>query len=774
MAIASIIIKAIDEASKVFKQMEQSGKQALDNIKQGFDSLKNAGTQLTTLGVVGSAAFGKILSEGAKFKDVLTDTMSMTGLSGKEYDKMEVKLGSLAKSMSNAFGVDAKEIVKSYYQVLSTGVEAGSKGFKALAEAAIQLNKVTGLDTAKAVETLGDTLKIFGMKAEEAGKVADVFFKASMLGSTTVPQMSEAMREGGKAAASLKIPIETTAAILLAFANKGVKGAEAGTVLRMVLTRLAKPTKEGAEALKQLGINVYDSQGKMRPILTIFKEMQKGLRGMSQEQQMAALKAIAGEEAFAKFAGVMDSNLTEVDGWAQKLKEGGSLQEAFNKKINNAAGQFAKLRVQIQNIVSDLGENLLPLMQPIIDKVMEMAKSIGEFVKKNPELSTQALYWGGIGSAIAALGGSLIIIVGQIGGAVTSIISSIGLIKGALTGFFAFLAANPIGATIAAIVLVIAGLYLTWKNNLFGMQDILNNVATWIKGKWDILVAGMIKVWNDVWIALEPLITKIRDFITYEIGGLWERRLKEPLTKLWAEIQKLWNTIWGWIAPKLDTGLRWIYSMFLWLVNTAVTPVLSKFFDWFKAAWDIFVYVVTTWIIPGMTKVVKTINTFLDDLKYIWKDAVEAWEKYIKSPFLNFLAFIEEKSTPIINAIKNLFDNIYQVMQAALEKITTWFNSKWKPIYDMIIKTGDAIAVLGGAMTPENAGATGPGYDNGPDSTWGQRNSITRQFFSSPAARAGSSVVLNVGTLIADESGLRSLEKILHRFSLERQAGMAA
>ncbi len=55
--------------------------------------------------------------------------------------------------------------------------------------------------------------------------------------------------------------IQETTGMLALFAQNGTIGAEAGTQLNSMLMKLAAPSTEAANTMKELGISAYDAQG---------------------------------------------------------------------------------------------------------------------------------------------------------------------------------------------------------------------------------------------------------------------------------------------------------------------------------------------------------------------------------------------------------------------------------------------------------------------------------------------------------------------------------
>ncbi|MDT2304978.1 phage tail tape measure protein [Paenibacillus larvae] len=66
----------------------------------------------------------------------------------------------------------------------------------------------------------------------------------------------------------------------------------AGQAFASSLTRLAKPTAEMEKVMKATGISFFDAQGKMKSMPDLIAEIEKGTRGMTDQQKSATLSAI--------------------------------------------------------------------------------------------------------------------------------------------------------------------------------------------------------------------------------------------------------------------------------------------------------------------------------------------------------------------------------------------------------------------------------------------------------------------------------------------------
>jgi len=590
-----ILLRWKDKASAQIKKAER----AIDNLGEsvdevtektarlqlGFANLGKVGAGLTAFGLAGAATLYGVTRAAGTFQDTLRDTMTMTGLTGEAFEEMEKQLGGLALEMSTRFGMAASDINKSFYQVLSSGAKAGTKQFEALSESALMLAKVVGMEPAVAVESLSDALHSFEMDVKDAEKMADVFFKTSMLGATTVPQMAEAMKEASKVAVEMKIPLEDVAAVLTGFAGKGIKGAEAGTAFRMVMTKLAAPARDAREALAKLGVQVYDTTTKkMRPILDILKDMQRGLAQVTHEEREAALKAIAGEEAFSKLGGLLATDLSILEGWSKELKAGGVIQTAFTQKFQTLNFAFAAMRESLRNVAIVLGQQLLPVLTPILGKIGDLAGKVREFLSAHPVLTKTVVLFGAIATSAALVVGPILTIVGLIGA-----MGGIPAILGMVSAGFASLgsAAVALGGAISAafwpVTAVVAGvalLYFAFKTNFLGIRTIVVGVGkvigSFFKGIWEGIktaLTPLIQTFKEVWTSLKEAFAPIVE-VGRQIGamlGLTSRGGAglESFGDIASKVGKIVGFTLVLPIKLLLTSIAYLVKGFAWLVKGA-------------------------------------------------------------------------------------------------------------------------------------------------------------------------------------------------------------
>ena len=116
------------------------------------------------------------------------------------------------------------------------------------------------LSMKEAAETTTAVMAAFKMEASDSGRVADVLAAAASSAKTTVSEMGFAMSKVAPTAQSLGMELEETASMLATLQNNGLEASIAGTGLKTIMLRLAKPSKEARNAMASLGLSLSEVQ----------------------------------------------------------------------------------------------------------------------------------------------------------------------------------------------------------------------------------------------------------------------------------------------------------------------------------------------------------------------------------------------------------------------------------------------------------------------------------------------------------------------------------
>jgi TP901 family phage tail tape measure protein len=141
----------------------------------------------------------------------------------------------------------------------------------------------------------------FGIKAEDATKITDLFVRAADASVASVPELNDAMVNIGStfnafynstmSGTDQLGQLNTALAIL---SQRGIKGAEAGTALKSMMTNMMRTTDDVVETYQRLGITLYDNEGRLKQLPQIIGELGGAMKGMTDEQRNQTVQTLAG------------------------------------------------------------------------------------------------------------------------------------------------------------------------------------------------------------------------------------------------------------------------------------------------------------------------------------------------------------------------------------------------------------------------------------------------------------------------------------------------
>ena len=173
---------------------------------------------------------------------------------------------------------------------------------------------------------------------ENLTKVTDVLVKANTLANASVQQFSEALTN--KAGSALKVVgkgIEEGVAVLSAFADRGVKGAEAGEKLNQLLRDIPRATAKNSEEFKNSWLqSMFDTEGNMKNVADFIEELDSGFAPMSDELKASTLDQLGLNRGVADAVKILSGAGDEIRNYEGELRSaGGTTQEVAEKQLES-------------------------------------------------------------------------------------------------------------------------------------------------------------------------------------------------------------------------------------------------------------------------------------------------------------------------------------------------------------------------------------------------------------------------------------------------------
>lgn len=402
-------------------------KQSVEKVKEDQKSLAGfalrhkqevqaLGRSMTVLGASMTGAVALGVHAFATFDEAMTES---TAIMGNLSDALRSDLVEAARQVARETTFTGAQAAKALYYIASAGYDA-NEAVKVLPVTA-KFAQAGMFDLERATTLLADAQSALGLRIRDDAvanmnnmiRVADVLTETNILANGSIEQFSEALTT--RAGAALRLvgkDVEEGAAVLAAFADQGVKGAEAGTRLDIVLRDLQTRAIKNAAAFERYGVTVFDSSGEMRNMADIIGDLERALAGKSDEMK----RAIMMEMDFSDRSVASILNLIGMSDQIRRYeielrKAGGTTETVANKQLETLNSQMKLMKNAITGAASSFGETLAPAVSNIVIKIKEAAAAVAAFAREHPGLTKAiALTTGGLGLLLTASGTFLLML----------------------------------------------------------------------------------------------------------------------------------------------------------------------------------------------------------------------------------------------------------------------------------------------------------------------------------------------------------------------------
>lgn len=373
----------------------------MDAAKAGF------GNAVAVAGMVAAPLYG-VVETAAKFEASMSKVQAITRANEEEIGRLTAEARRLGETTQ--FSAQQSAEAMSYLGMAGWNTEqiiAGMPGLLALAAAG-------GTDLARTADIVSDDLTAFGLSADKAGHMADVFAVTATRTNTNVEMIGETMKYAAPVARAFGASMEETAALTGIMANAGVKASQAGTSLRAGFMRLAGPPKKASKAMDELGISLSDVSAQQQEtsaalaalgidmdsiagegshkMVAILRELREKTQGLSDEQKLSHLQMIFGTEAATGWLNVLDAGPEVFEDLVRQMEDcDGEAEKMARVMMDNAKGAIVQFKSALEGAAISIGTLFLPAVADAAKWGAEAAASVSGWVKEHEGLTKAAI-----------------------------------------------------------------------------------------------------------------------------------------------------------------------------------------------------------------------------------------------------------------------------------------------------------------------------------------------------------------------------------------------
>jgi len=419
------------------------------------------------------AGFAIMTVAGAKYEQSLASLQAITGVTNEQLGNMSTQI----RKTATQFGLGASEVAKGL-ELIGSNMPAlltNPDLLAAVGRSAAIMAKATGISFDEAGASLTSIMNQFNLTGEQSDIAMNILAAGSKFGAANVASLAESIRNIGPAAIGAGVSMQETVGILEVLSTKGLRGAQAGTALRNIFTRMAV------------------SMGKkFNPAVV---GMAKALENVGKLSKKQLLKEFGLENV--NIILLMIQNQKQIEKMTASITgtKVGSEQAAI--AMATFAERATKLKQEIIDLLIQGFMIMKPILSPILGVMILIARKFGEFIKSSPVLTRTILLLAGAFTAVGTAISVIIVLAAGIA-TTTAAVAALGgaagitaIVMGALGAIIAVMT-SPIGLVIAGIVGLIAIFTLLWNR---------------VKG----FASFFISIWDGFKVALAPFMASLKE-----------------------------------------------------------------------------------------------------------------------------------------------------------------------------------------------------------------------------------------------------------------------
>ena len=491
----SPLVRVQNEMERTARAHQRMGRD-IQRIGDGFSSVGESMLPIAAGITAISAAGGRAFID---FDSIITGAAAKAGATAEEMEMMRQK----ASQFGADFPISATQAAEGMDRLAAAGYDANQ--VVGVMPSVITAAVASGEDLATTSDVVSNALNIWNLKqgdiAQNAMRVADVVQMASNKSSLGMADFGLAMQYAGAPAATLNVSIEQLATAMAIMKNNGIEASTIGTSLRSVFSRLSEPPKPAAEAIEALGLQVKDASGNFLGLQPIVEQLRGKILNLSNTEQVAYAKALAGEEAYSGLLALVKTAPEEYQ----------ALQNAMDSATGSSQAQFEVMKGTLKNSIDGMLGSLESLAinfgSVLTPQIKAVTDSIGSFADMINELTPETkLLIGNILMGIVAFTGFMLATgkVISIGGGIVKLYGDIG--RAAMGG-------SIHNKALQFAVLNTANAYKTLKDTVIALKTTQNgnslpvftNISTKIKSEYDKIRALK---WADITTAIVNAMPK--------------------------------------------------------------------------------------------------------------------------------------------------------------------------------------------------------------------------------------------------------------------------
>jgi TP901 family phage tail tape measure protein len=370
--------------------------------------------------------FRDIVTTGLDFSKTLNNFQGVTRATAEEMARMQSAARALGSDTTLA-GASSSDAALAMTELAKAGFSV-DEAMRA-ARGTLELATAGQIGAAQAAEIQSNAMNAFGLSAESAAHTADLFANAAVASSADIPDLGLALSQVGGIAHGFGENLDDTIAALGIFANAGIKGSDAGTLLKTTMQSITDQGNPAQGAIEALNLQLYNfDTHQFVGFRELFRQLDEAKKRLSPEEFQAETNILFGSDAMRA---ALLGNADAFDEMLGKIERVGGASELAGAQMQGMPGAVEAFKNTVEGIQLDAFETLGPTITTGLNQLVvwmgeHKAEIVGFFVDiAEASLTGAENFARGAGGMLQAIG---------------DLAGGIGNVKGVLDNTMAFFA----------------------------------------------------------------------------------------------------------------------------------------------------------------------------------------------------------------------------------------------------------------------------------------------------------------------------------------------
>lgn len=476
----TMIIEMAEKISSKLNKLKSNWDKTVDKMKekyQGFldklpgglgDMVDKLKMPLTTMMAVLAVAVGGMLTKAATMANDWQKQMAEINVTAELSKEGLQGLSDKLLDIGTRNAVPLEQIPKAFSRIISAGLDV-NQSMKAL-EPTLRAAKAGFTD----IETVASAgVAVMMSSGKDINRVYDVLFATVKEGNAEFKDIARYLPRVIPLARSIGYELESTAGAYASLTTK-LSVEQSSTALEGIMRTLSNAdvamgkidakTGKYVSGFRAVGINIFDSAGKIRPLIDIVKDLNKQMDGLTDAQKVEKLSKLGFDQATALGFGTL---MQDVQGLEKATKATYGAQNALNKAYMDSltpTEQWQVIQNNIKGAMIKMGEKILPMVTWALEKMTP----VFQWIFQNIDAITIVL--GSLATAfgvltIAVWANNIALMANPVGLIIAGIVVLIGIITAAIVKFDEWgAAALALLGPFGLVINFIKGVYDHWES----------------------------------------------------------------------------------------------------------------------------------------------------------------------------------------------------------------------------------------------------------------------------------------------------------------------